>query len=338
MPTQHSADYKLAAIRYFQQHHNLAETCRQFQCNPRSLLNWVKRYQSENTVERKPRPQGAYKVSETHIKSLLAKVKAEPDVSLIDLQTMLNDDHGVKLSLMHIQRLLKDNNISLKLKVKRHLPATYRGKERNHSKDMDDFHQRITNVPMDTIISMDETSVHVGMSRNYGRGKVGKRVYEYTKDNVVFQKKTLLVAISSNGVVAWKLYDQGGMTSERVVEFLENMLRNRKGAVVLMDNAPAHSAKRVKEFVQKTGNQLVYSVPYSPQTNPIEEYFNQLKHYIRKEKAQTLKELDTAIRKAIMTIEQKGNIQNYFLHAFHPQVLKQRQNRVKPPKVYKSEN
>jgi hypothetical protein len=74
---------------------------------------------------------------------------------------------------------------------------------------------------------------------------------------------------------------------------------------------------------------LSISLPYSPQTNPIEEYFNQLKHYIRKEKAQTLNELETAIRKAITTIEQKGNIQNYFLHAFHPQVLKQRQSRVK---------
>lgn len=52
--------------------------------------------------------------------------------------------------------------------------------------------------------------------------------------------------------------------------------------------------------------------------------YSQLKHYIRKEK-----ELDTAIRKAITTIEQKGNIQNYFLHAFHPQVLKQRQSRLR---------
>jgi transposase len=62
----------------------------------------------------------------------------------------------------------------------------------------------------------------------------------------------------THSTIGWKLYDQGGMTSERLVEFLENMLRNRKGAVVLMDNALAHSAKRVKEFVQKTGNQLVY--------------------------------------------------------------------------------
>ena len=338
MPTHRSTDYKLAAIRYFQMHGNLAETCRQFQCHPRTLLNWVKRYEDENTVERKPRPQGAYKVSQSHVKTLLAKVKQEPDVSLIDLQTIIQEQHRVQLSLMHIQRLLDDNNISLKLKVKRHLPATYRGKDRNHAKEMKDFHQRISQRPIDNIISMDETSVHVGMSRNYGRGRVGKRVYEYTKDNVVFQKKTLLVAINTKGVVSWKLYDKGGMTSYRMIEFLQDMLKNQKDAIVLMDNAPAHSAKRVWEFVQATGNELIYSVPYSPQTNPIEEYFNQLKHYIRKEKAQSLQELDKVIRKAIATIDQKGTVQNYFLHAFQPGLLQKRKNKVKPPKVYKSEN
>ena len=75
-----------------------------------------------------------------------------------------------------------------------------------------------------------------------------------------------------------------------------------------------------------------------PTHHTIEEYFNQLKHYIRKEKAQSLQELDKAIRKAMAHIEQKGNVQNYFLHAFQPEVWKKRKNRVKPPKVYKSEN
>ena len=40
------------------------------------------------------------------------------------------------------------------------------------------------------------------------------------------------------GVVSWKLYDKGGMTSDRMVDFLQEILRNRKNTVVLMDNAP----------------------------------------------------------------------------------------------------
>jgi len=91
-----------------------------------------------------------------------------------------------------------------------------------------------------------------------------------------------------------------------------------------MDNAPSHSAKRVKDFVQATGNELIYSVPYSPQTNPIEEYFNQLKHYVRKEKARSLQELDTAIREAMATIERNSKVKNYFLHAFQPEAWKKR--------------
>jgi hypothetical protein len=32
-------------------------------------------------------------------------------------------------------------------------------------------------------------------------------------------------------------------------------------------------------------NKLLYSVTYHPETNAIEEFFNQLKHYIKKEKS-----------------------------------------------------
>lgn len=47
-----------------------------------------------------------------------------------------------------------------------------------------------------------------------------------------------------------------------------------------------------------------------------------------------MQELD----KVMATIEQKGNIQNYFLYAFQPEVWKKRKNRVKPLNVYKTEN
>lgn len=38
-----------------------------------------------------------------------------------------------------------------------------------------------------------------------------------------------------------------------------------------------------KELIEKSNNNLLYSVPYHPETNAIEEFFSQLKHYIKKE-------------------------------------------------------
>ena len=49
-----------------------------------------------------------------------------------------------------------------------------------------------------------------------------------------------------------------------------------------MDNAVIHRSKQIREFIEQTDNSLLYSVPYHPEKNTIEKFFNQLKHYIKK--------------------------------------------------------
>jgi transposase len=49
-----------------------------------------------------------------------------------------------------------------------------------------------------------------------------------------------------------------------------------------MDNAVIHKSIKIREKIEKSGNNLLYSVPYHPETNAIEEFFNQLKHYIKR--------------------------------------------------------
>ena len=56
-----------------------------------------------------------------------------------------------------------------------------------------------------------------------------------TDDNYVFKKFTLLVAISNSGCVGSKLYQQGGMTKERFVEFLEaNIFNKYKNYLIIL--------------------------------------------------------------------------------------------------------
>ena len=41
-------------------------------------------------------------------------------------------------------------------------------------------------------------------------------------------------------------------------------------SIVVMDNAATHMSKRVGQLVRGTGAYLLYTVPYSPDLNPIE--------------------------------------------------------------------
>ena len=49
-----------------------------------------------------------------------------------------------------------------------------------------------------------------------------------------------------------------------------------------MDNASAHVPEEVEEEIRKTGAILIYGVPYSPHLNPIENYFNLHKAYLKR--------------------------------------------------------
>ena len=65
------------------------------------------------------------------------------------------------------------------------------------------------------------------MIPEYSRCPLGRRCIVKTDDSYFYRKFTLLCAVNNSKCVGWKLYEQGGMTKERLVEFLkENVFIN----------------------------------------------------------------------------------------------------------------
>lgn len=72
----------------------------------------------------------------------------------------------------------------------------------------------------------------------------------------------------------------------------------------------------LKQLIIDSGNNLLYCVPYHLETNPIEEFFSQLKHYIRKTSPQNYKEISEKIKNILNTKIKKKHLENYFKHSF----------------------
>lgn len=141
----------------------------------------------------------------------------------------------------------------------------------------------------------------------YSKCNLGKRCIFKTDDNYVFRKFTLLCAISNSKCIGKKLYEEGGMTKERFVKFLEdNIFDKYKNHLIVLDNAGSHNNDYVKKAIIKSGNKYLYLIPYNPQLNPIEQYFNQIKHYLKLHK-KVLKydELKDEIKNAIKKSRKK---------------------------------
>ena len=318
--TRHkSLDYKQKVVEYYHKIHSLQKACEPFGCNKMSLWRWIQRA-DKGALENKSRV-GAYKVTEGMVASCIQKVKENPDITLAQLQEMIKSNFGVSLSQRHIACVVRDNNYTLKQKNKRHFPETYHNQPRNQKEEIATFLEKVRKHPMDKIISIDETSVVSGMSRNEGRQFIGRRLVEQTSHPDRFKKKTVVMAISSHGVEGWEIYDKGGMTSERMVSFLKEVLKDKEGYMVVMDNASTHGTQEVRKIIGDTGNKLQHSVPYSPQLNPVEEFFNQFKHYIRRKKPQQLEELKDAIYYSLDEIKKRGCCSNYFVHAYKEKIV-----------------
>jgi transposase len=55
----------------------------------------------------------------------------------------------------------------------------------------------------------------------------------------------------------------------------------KKGQVIIMDNATFHKSKRTKKLIEEAGCQLLFLPPYSPDFNPIEQFWAWFKMQIR---------------------------------------------------------
>lgn len=48
-----------------------------------------------------------------------------------------------------------------------------------------------------------------------------------------------------------------------------------------MDNASFHKSQKTKELIESVGCKVIYLPPYSPDLNPIEKFWGNMKRWIR---------------------------------------------------------
>jgi transposase len=70
-------------------------------------------------------------------------------------------------------------------------------------------------------------------------------------------------------------------------DFIEELLHHcgrwpEPKSVLIMDNASFHHTERIIELCSNAGVKLLYLPPYSPDLNPIEEFFAELKAFVRR--------------------------------------------------------
>ncbi len=346
MPDKHkSNDFKQAAINhYLNVSHNLLETSRIMGCNNKTLGRWVDRFEQDGNLERQNRVPVSYKIAEGQVNYATNYLREHKTTSMAELHgIMLGHFPNFNVTPQHLGKVIRDKNLTRKRTRHGHYPKQRYRQPTDLKADLQAFYAKTAAHAINKIICIDETSLTPFMYRAYSRCNLGERCIEKTDNNKVFTKHTFIGAITNARILDWKLYDTGAMNQARFLEFVSGLINRHRlrGYLFVFDNAGAHKGQQIKDRITSSGNSYVYTVPYNPQTNAIETWFSQFKHYMSTSIVRTIPQMRTDIINTIRDKILPAHYANHFKYAYRRGEYEEREvgvsSRRRAPKNYKED-
>lgn len=163
------------------------------------------------------------------------------------------------------------------------------------------------------LVFVDDSGASTKMTRLYGRCARGKRLVSAVPHG--HWKTTFVRALRHDGMTAPCVFD-GPINGEAFLALVEQLLvpTPRRGDIVVMDNLSSHKVKGVREAIEPWARLCAICRRYSPDLNPIEQFFAKLKSLLRKASARTLETLIDAVAEALTRFSPK-ECENFLAHS-----------------------
>lgn len=131
------------------------------------------------------------------------------------------------------------------------------------------------------MVYVDETGIDTYLYRERARAPRGKKVVGEVSGRK-FARQSIVAAKCGNKVLA--PFGYTGTCDANLFNFwLKNILipELKPGQIVIMDNASIHKSETTRKLIEAAGCKLVFLPPYSPDLNPIEHFWAELKKKLR---------------------------------------------------------
>ena len=272
---------------------------RRFGIAPSTAIKWVDAWR--RTGSYRPRAQGGDRRSqriEARAEVVLALVEETPDMTLAEITTHLEDEHGLQVSQSTVWRFFHRRGITFKktahaseqqrpdvLRRRRAWVEAQPGLDPEKLVFVDgeaDRGRRPRKPP---------NGASTKMARRSGRALRGHRCRAPVPHGH-WKTTTFVGALRLSGMTAPMVLD-GAMHGAAFLAYVDQVLVPilKPGDIVVMDNLACHRSAAVRDAIHRAGAELRFLPPYSPDFNPIEMAFSKLKASLKRRAARTLPEL-----------------------------------------------
>jgi len=174
------------------------------------------------------------------------------------------------------------------------------------------FKTRVTAESFNNIVCLDEVGFQLNMIPLKGWSKKGTRcILNYKKGG--YTRYHGIFIINRDSKIHYQLYDKP-INRDTFIEFIDKIsdkdILNKK---IVLDNLRIHHNADVKKLLFKKFAGIFWTPAYSPELNPVEMVFSQLKSYLRKLEISTRVDLIAGIDNFIQTTT---TFINYYRHSW----------------------
>jgi transposase len=163
------------------------------------------------------------------------------------------------------------------------------------------------------LVFLDETWAKTNMIRSHGRCPRGERLAGSAPFGH-WGTSTFVAGLRHDGIIA-PLVMNCPMNGLIFQMYIRDCLAPelRPGDTVIMDNLGSHKSRAVRDAIAERGAHLLFLPPYSPDLNPIENFFSKLKAHLKAASERTMDDLWNRIG-AVLDETSRQECRNFIRH------------------------
>ena len=248
--------------------------CRVHNVPRNTMRHWLSKYCGGTLTTDERRNNGKVRtLIPPNLETILTRhFKKKPNTTIEEMRTILETRHGIQLSRNFVYLAMK----RVELPPYKRISYFTLPKRKDPNEVMELIRQKQTelkNIGMENVVSIDEVPMYEEMYPTYGWGEKGKKI-KCRKNRIRSKGHSIICAMTSQGDFQYKIVKRGNTKTYKQFLIHQVMKKFPSHTHLLMDNVSFHHAKSIHSYIRSKGKEAIYTVPYTPELNPIEISFS----------------------------------------------------------------
>lgn len=144
-----------------------------------------------------------------------------------------------------------------------------------------EYKQKIESIAPKSLVYIDESGIDMSICKNKGWCKRNEKL-SGKKSGKYYQRTNVIAGYVNHKSIAPMVFN-GSCNTKLIESWVEQFLIKElePDQVVIMDNAAFHKSQKTKDLIESVGCKLIFLPPYSPDLNPIEKFWANMKRWIQ---------------------------------------------------------